>query len=142
VKENEEKSLKDKVEAVVAPEDGGGQQEPESDKFASTAKPERWLVWPADAQDRWRLLIALAVIVFAALAGLSPAPQHVDPYARINLIVLGLVVASWIVGLCSTISPRKWASIFGLSGLAIWFAGIYFASGSVVRALLDMVTFW
>ncbi|HEL4775918.1 TPA: hypothetical protein UON56_000449 [Stenotrophomonas maltophilia] len=101
-----------------------------------------WLWWPEVTRDGWRLLIALVVIVIAAVAGRVPVPGNVDPYARVNLIVLGLVVASWIVGLCSSVSQRAWASVFGVAGLVLWFVGIYFSSTGVVKALLDMVTFW
>ncbi|WOS39154.1 hypothetical protein [Xanthomonas rydalmerensis] len=114
----------------------------ESEKDLKPAGFARWQCWPKDARDGWRLLVALAVIVIAAFAGLVPVPGKVDPYSRVNLIVLGLVVASWIVGLCSSVSPRMWASVFGVSGLAIWFAGIYFSADGVAKALLDMVTFW
>jgi len=102
----------------------------------------RWLWWPENPGDGWRLLIALLVIVIAAVAGLVAVPSNVDPYSRVNLIVLGLVVASWFVGLCSSVSPRAWASVFGIVGLALWFVGIYFSSTDVAKALLDMVTFW
>lgn len=114
----------------------------ESEKDSKHDGSVRWRWWPEDSLDGWRLLIALTVIVFAAFAGLAPVPSNVDPYSRVNLIVLGLVVASWIVGLCSSVSPGKWASVFGVTGLAIWFVGIYFSADGVARALLDMVTFW
>ena len=99
-------------------------------------------LWPSNSTDRKLFAIALVIIAAAIVGGAWPVPEGVDPYARVNLMVLGLVVASWIVGLCSSISTKKWGSFFGAVGLIIWYCGIYFSSSGVAKSVRDMVTFW
>lgn len=107
-----------------------------------SSKSGHLLRWPSKGPDRTRLNVALGVVTISVGAGLIPPPNGVDPYARINLMILGLVIASWIVGFCSTVSARFWASLFGVTSLILWYLGIHFSSSGVLRALGDMVTFW
>ncbi|HDS1306622.1 TPA: hypothetical protein QEK28_003532 [Stenotrophomonas maltophilia] len=73
----------------------------------------------ANKLDALLLFLSVAVAVITAYVGSRPVDMGRDPGARMNAIFLGLLVISWLVGLCKGIQVRAWGTLLSAVGLAL-----------------------
>jgi hypothetical protein len=88
--------------------------------------------------DSVLLGLALPIVVYGIWVAIKPLAADQDPFARLNLIVLCLLVASWLVGLCRRISVRAWATGLAFAGLMMWVITVLAGSNGKVQTLLDV----
>lgn len=84
--------------------------------------------------------IALVLVVLTSILALFSVSYDQDPLARLNLILLCLLLTSWFVGLCSDIKVRAWATGLLAAGLVAWGIAVA-AGGGGWRAIGDVFCF-
>lgn len=91
--------------------------------------------------DRVLLSIAVVVVFLSIVLALFDVASDQDPLARLNLILLCLLLTSWLVGLCREIKVRAWATFLLFVGLAVWGIAVVAGRGGDLRALSDVFCF-
>lgn len=88
--------------------------------------------------DRILLWTALPIILFTIFVACQPTEEGQDQFARMNILLLGLLAISWLIGLCSKIKVRAWATGLALAGLAMWIMAVLLGAGGEIKALGDV----
>lgn len=96
-----------------------------------------WSKWG----DLILLLIAIPAAFGAAYTGTLGLAEDQDPYARINGLLLGLLIVSWLVGLCQNINVRGWATGLAFAGFLMWCAAVTFGADGNTKAIRDVFCF-
>ncbi|WP_142124814.1 hypothetical protein [Pseudoxanthomonas sp. 3HH-4] len=88
--------------------------------------------------DRTWLGIAITLIVGSIYLALSELIPQQDPAAHMNALLLGLLLASAAVAMCTQIRTRAWGIGFAVAGVVIWAMDVVYGAGGDIGALGDV----
>ncbi len=82
--------------------------------------------------------IAITLIVGSIYLALSELIPQQDPAAHTNALLLGLLLASAAVAMCTQIRTQAWGIGFAVAGVVIWAMDVVYGAGGDMEALADM----
>ena len=92
-----------------------------------------------DQGDRVLMGLSFLVAVYTIYIALHGVAEGQDRFARMNALLLGLLVISWLMSLCQKINTRAWATGLAFASFLLWAMAVVYGAGGNTKALSDVL---
>lgn len=108
--------------------------------FGKLSPREGWLILACVAIEVY--ISMHAIKIFRLAEKVHGSVDNATAANEINLMALGLILVSLIVGFCVNVSARFWTTLFFVVNLAFWCLAIRFGDGGGFAGFFQTICHW